>query len=332
MKVLIIRFSSIGDIVLTSPVLRCLKLQKQAEVHFLTKKTYESILLTNPYVDKVYTINKDIKEVIPALKKESYDLVVDLHRNLRSWQVRLLLFRKSVAFRKLNLQKWWMVRFKVNCLPAQHIVDRYLEPLQSIGIKNDFQGLDYFIPEQEYKEAEQFLSRNNTNYYIAFVMGAAHSTKRLPPEKIYKMCEWMPLPVILLGGKAEQAAGEKIAGQLPDKVLNACGNLSLHQSAGILKNAMVVITHDTGLMHIAAAFHKKIISIWGNTVPEFGMYPYEPGAIRQNIQIEVKGLSCRPCSKIGFDKCPQGHFKCMQSIDEKIVWKAVEKLLREETD
>lgn len=323
MKILIIRFSSIGDIVLTSPVIRCLKKQTGAEIHYLTKKNFEKILSFNPYVDKVYSIEREISEVITDLKSMDYDYVIDLHKNLRSLHVKKALGVKSFSFNKLNIEKWLMVNLKINRLPHTHIVDRNLKTIESLGVKNDGEGLDYFIPKEDEIDLNIIIQKHKfpiaDSNYIAFVIGAAHATKRLPTEKIIDICNGLNLPVILLGGKEDFENGELISTKSIGYVLNLCSKLNLNQSASIVKQANVVISHDTGLMHIAAAFRKKIISVWGNTIPEFGMYPYYPtseneGIYKNNI-VEVKGLSCRPCSKIGYDKCPKGHFKCMQMID-----------------
>ena len=323
MKILIIRFSSIGDIVLTSPVIRCLKKQTGTEIHYLTKKNFEKILISNPYVDKVFSIEKEISEVITDLKSMNYDYVIDLHKNLRSLHVKKALGVKSFSFNKLNIEKWLMVNLKINRLPNTHIVDRNLETVASLGVENDGAGLDYFIPKEDEIDLHEISTKFNfpiaESKYIAFVIGAAHATKRLPVEKIIDICNGLKLPVILIGGKENFENGDIILTKSTGYVLNLCSKLNLNQSASIVKQAQVVITHDTGLMHIAAAFRKKIISIWGNTIPEFGMYPYYPTALKEEVFknniVEVKGLSCRPCSKIGYNKCPKGHFKCMQMID-----------------
>ncbi len=305
-KILLIRFSSIGDIVLTSPVIRCLKQQADVSLHFLCKRNYRSILEANPYIDKVYSIDQSVSEVASELKNESYDLIIDLHKNIRSAQVCRALGIKSYSFNKINLQKWLMVNFKINRLPDVHIVDRYLQAVAPLGIKNDGQGLDFFIPDD--------VQVDLPSGQLAFAIGAAHATKRLPVEKIIAICKESPRPVILLGGPQERATGELITAAAP-KVINTCGQLSLHQSARVIEQSKQIITHDTGMMHIAAALRKPIISIWGNTIPDFGMYPYYPEGLNLNKTIEVKNLSCRPCSKIGYGQCPKGHFRCMAEVD-----------------
>ena len=317
-KILIIRFSSIGDIVLTTPVVRCLKKQLGAEVHFLTKKKYLPLLEANPYLNKIFTIEKNVSEVLVDLKKEQYTLIVDLHKNLRSWQVRLALKIKTHSFDKLNFKKWLLVRFKINRLPAKHIVDRYLESVEKTGVVNDHEGLDCFFPETILPPTAHHAA------FVAFAIGAAHQTKRLPSNKIIEICKKINQPVLLLGGKEEQEEGEEIASSAGGHVTNFCGKLTLRESAAIIKEAEKVITHDTGMMHIAAALQKEILVVWGNTVPVFGMSPYfGKNKSGRQTSYAVTGLSCRPCSKIGFQKCPKGHFKCMHKQNAAAIASAV---------
>lgn len=320
-KILIIRFSSIGDIILTSPVIRILKTQLKADVHFLTKRKFQDVIRYNPFLDKYYTIEKNIREVLAELKAEKYDFVLDLHRNLRSLQVKRALKSPNFTFDKINRQKWLMVNFKINQLPNTHIVDRYLTTAIPLGVTNDGKGLDYFIGDSNEVPLPSPLIPFAPNRYIAFVIGAAHSTKRLPKHKLINICKAIDHPIVLLGGPNEKEDGNDIVQKTGNHVINTCGALKLNQSASVVQQSAKVITHDTGLMHMAAAFKKPILSIWGNTIPEFGMYPYYPEGIDKNISIEVKELKCRPCSKIGYPQCPKKHFKCMESIDESYLVK-----------
>lgn len=318
LKILIIRFSSIGDIVLTSPVVRCLHEQVEgSEIHFLTKKAFAGIVENNPHIYKVFTIEKRVSEVMPQLKAEHYDYIVDLHNNLRSWQVIMQLRKPFRSFRKLNLQKWMMVRFKLNLLPPVHIVDRYLDAARAFGIKNDGLGLDFIIP-PVHKVSMADLPALFRDGYIGVVIGGKHNTKILPVERLIEMCRLIKMPVVLLGGPEDKERGKQIAHADGVLAYNACGSFNLMQSASLVKQSEAIVTHDTGLMHIAAAFHKPIVSVWGNTIPDFGMTPYLIMNGKQMIS-EVKGLSCRPCSKIGFDKCPKVHFKCMLNQDMEAI-------------
>jgi len=312
LKILLLRFSSIGDIVLTTPVVRCLKKQLGAELHFLTKTSFASILASNPYIDQVFSFQKDItSELEGQLKSERYDYIIDLHHNLRTLRLKIALGRPSRAFDKLNWEKWLLVRFKINQMPDSHIVHRYMETVRHLGVEYDGEGLDYFIPAQESLASIELPKAP----FVAFAIGATHSTKRLPESKIIEICRLIAQPIVLLGGKTEQEAGARIANAAGGHVLNLCAQLSLHQSAGVVQASSKVITHDTGLMHIAAALRKPIVSVWGNTVPAFGMWPLYPTGMDLNTSVEVSGLGCRPCSKIGFDQCPKKHFKCMREIE-----------------
>lgn len=309
MKFLVVRFSSIGDIVLTTPVIRCLHQIAGAEVHFLTKRPFAGILAANPYLKSIYSIDKKIEEVLPQLKEEQYDCIIDLHHNIRTIKLTMLLGVKTFRFNKLNTKKWLLTKFHINKLPNIHIVDRYMNAVTSLGIKNDGKGLDFFIPK------DQIVTLNIPDKaYIVLVIGAAHATKRLPVEKLITLCKTLDFPIVLVGGPSDQEVGKLIAQQAGDHVMNSCGKYSIIQSASIIQQSQGVITHDTGMMHIAAALQKKIISIWGNTVPEFGMFPYYGQEDDKNTTIEIPDLSCRPCSKIGHEKCPKGHFKCMEDI------------------
>ncbi|MBN8677780.1 MAG: glycosyltransferase family 9 protein [Chitinophagales bacterium] len=312
MKILILRFSSIGDIVLTTPVVRCLKMQLGAEIHFLTKKSFASILEANPYCDRVHTFDKDLSQALLAeLVSERFDWVIDLHHNLRSMRLKWALRRPSRAFNKLNLEKWLLVNLGWNLMPEQHIVDRYLATVAHLGVQNDGEGLDYFIPQGTSLPTDALPAQP----FVAFAIGATHATKRMPESGIIRICQQIRQPVVLLGGKQEEAEGTRIAAAAGVHVYNLCGRLSLHQSAMVAQRSEHVITHDTGLMHMAAALRKPITSIWGSTVPAFGMYPYYPTGLGLNTSCEVSGLSCRPCSKIGHAQCPKGHFKCMANQD-----------------
>lgn len=314
-KFLIIRFSSIGDIVLTTPVIRALKNQvEQAEVQYLTKKQYGDLLANNPYIDKLHLFDGDLKKTLKDLESEEFDHIIDLHNSLRSNRIVSMMKMHSLKVDKLNWKKWLLVNFKINKLPKIHIVDRYLDTIKYFDAYNDNQGLDFFITEKDEIKINDLPEKFQKNY-ILFAIGAQHATKKLPPEKIISICKKINLPIILSGGKEDYETAEFIKQQAGEYVLNACGKYNINQSASLVKNAKLVITHDTGLMHIASALKKDIISIWGNTIPDFGMYPYLPG---ENSQIiETKELKCRPCSKIGYKKCPKKHFKCMNNIDEE---------------
>lgn len=322
-KFLIIRFSSIGDIVLTTPVIRCLKQQvSDAEVHFLTKSAFLPVVEHNPYIDKIHLLAHSWELMMEELKNENYDYIIDLHHNTKTLRVKSALKKKSFSFYKLNIEKYFYTAFKINILPKVHIVDRYLKTVAPFGVKNDGAGLDYFISPHDETKREDIPAAHSVGY-IACVIGAALGTKKWPVEKWKEFCTKVRYPVILLGGPEDAEAGKEIAAVDDVKVYNACGKFRLNESADLVRKARLVVTNDTGLMHIAAAYKKPIVSMWGNTVPSFGMTPYYGNAPATDVVMQVNKLWCRPCSKIGYKKCPLGHFKCMEKIDPDEVLRKV---------
>ena len=301
--------------VLTTPVVRCLKKQvPDAEIHYLTKKQFVPVLEANPYIDKIYSIKEKITEVIGDLKKENYDQIIDLHKNFRSKGVISTLRKPFSTFSKINIQKWLIVNFKINRLPPVHIVDRYFQAVKKLGVNIDKEGLDYFIPEKDKVDLES-LPVLFQKGYIGWVIGGKHNTKIYPEEKVIEVCKKINKPLILLGGPEDAEKGERIRQAVGEKILNSCGKYTLNQSASLVKQSDKIFTNDTGLMHIASAFKKEIFSFWGNTIPEFGMYPYLPGEEIKSHILEMKNLRCRPCSKLGYNHCPKKHFDCMYRID-----------------
>jgi len=319
MKLLILRFSSIGDIVLTSPVLRCLERQvKDVRIHMATKEVFGDLVRYSPHVEKVHLLKDhpagdDLTGLIEELRAEKFDAVVDLHHNLRTARVKRALGVKANNFPKLNIEKWLMVNFKMDRLPEQHIVDRYMSTVADFGVKNDQEGLDLFIPTDREVDLTT-LPAQHQNGYTALAIGAAHATKRLPPHKLIELAALIEGPIVLIGGKEDQEVARAIVSATGARVFDATGMYDILGSASLIRRAQRVIAHDSGAMHIACAFKRPVMSIWGNTIPEFGMGPYIP-SYPERARIAQVDVGCRPCSKIGHDRCPQGHFRCMELQD-----------------
>ena len=321
MKVLIIRFSSIGDIVLTTPVIRRLKMQRDVEVHFITKKTFKAVLEHNPYIDRLHLMEGEIDGIIDKLKAEKFDFIVDLHNNLRTARLKKKLGVPSAAFPKYNIEKWLYVNFKINRMPEVHIVDRYMKAVEKLGIVDDHQGLDYFISDEDRKVVSDIPFQKP---YIGLVIGGNHPGKMLPIEQLELLCRKIKSNIIVLGGPEDRQRGEYLESQFKERVWNSAGKYKLNQSVALLDECEVVITHDTGLMHVAAALQKKIISIWGATVPEFGMYPYRAAA---SVIIEPHKVWDRPYSKLGDNKWYKPRFKGMNKVNVQEIVSASEELI-----
>ena len=297
MKILVIRFSAIGDILLTFPVVEALVHKyPSAEIHFLTKRSNEPVLdlLSNKVQPRF--LQESLVQTAKQLRGERYDLVIDLHNNLRTFLLQVLLMKGSWhRFRKLNFQKWLFTAFKWNTLPKVHVVDRYAKAASV-------------------SPASVNLAVSNTNvveslpsHYVAWVLGATFSTKQFPLSKLIETIERLEMPIVLLGGEKENPLASSLQAHFPS-LISYVGKTSLSEAALVLSKAKVVVTNDTGLMHLAAFYAKPMVCIWGNTVPAFGMYPYQSAPV---FHAQVSDLSCRPCSKIGHNTCPKGHFQCM---------------------
>lgn len=330
MKILFIRFSSIGDIVLTTPILRCFKKKyPDATLHYLVKDNFKKVIEFNPNVDALQVFNSDLKATINSLKEENYDFIIDLQKNIRSKRIIRKLDVPAFTFPKLNIFKWILVNLKWNLLPDKSIVNRYFLAVKKLKVQNDGEGLEFFIPDELRTKLED-IPLGHYAGFVACVIGGSFFTKRYPVEKWQEFCKLSNYPIVLLGGPEDKGQGEEIMQSNPGKVYNACGKFNLLESADLVRRARVVVSNDTGLMHIAAAFQKPIISLWGNTKPEMGMFPYfghnnlKQYPSPKSLILEINKLSCRSCSKIGFDKCPKGHFKCMKNIDEKLIDQGVQ--------
>jgi len=314
-KILVVRFSSIGDIVLTTPILRVLKEQlDNPEIHYVTKRKFASILDGNPHVDKVFTMEKSIDELLEDLKKENYDHIIDLHNNVRTLSLKKKLGRPAHTFQKLNWKKWLLVKLKMDKMPDLHVVDRYFGAVRSLGVKKDGKTGDFFISqENEINVQEEFGLVPKS--FVTIAIGAQFNTKRMPAELIVNIINKLEIPIVLVGGETDIKLSKAIQDKSEKKIHDACGKFNLAQSASIVGKSAKLLTNDTGMMHIASCLDIPIVSVWGSTVPSLGMYPYYPNQKEMYSIHEVKDLGCRPCSKIGYQKCPKAHFKCMREQD-----------------
>ena len=324
-RILVVRFSSIGDMVLTSPVVRHLKKgwPGDCEVHYITKKKFRAIVDPNPYIDRVFAIEKSTNEVLEELQEQDYAYIIDLHNNIRSSILKRKLGLLAFTFKKLNFRKWLLVNFGIDKMPDVHVVDRYMDTLRTFDIPRDEEGLDYFIPEDQEMKAGDF-PVGFDKPYIAIAIGAQHWRKKLPKHRLVELCQMLDHPIALLGGPDDMEVARDIAEKAGDHVWPAAGHLSLHQSASVVRQSAVVISHDTGLMHIAAAFGKPVISVWGATVPQFGMYPYKPGP--NSVMVQADHLKKRPCSKLG-TRCKYRKCRCVEEIDLEKIRTAAERIL-----
>ncbi len=303
MKLLIIRLSSMGDIILTSPVARCLKQQHpDAEIHYLVKAPFVPLVECSPYVAKVHTLGPQA-ETLQQLRAEHYDFVVDLQNNHRSTALRRQLPCPSSACGKEDLRRLWLVLTKRNTLKHPHVVQRYLQTAAPLSVADDGQPLDLF-----YRPDEHLQQHCMQQPYVAIACGAQHATKQIPLAKLEYLIGAINGPIVLLGDKHDRQRIEQSLCDLPPRVTNLCGTTTLHQLAQWIDHAAVVVAGDTGIMHIASALHRPLVVVWGSTTPKLGFAPYRTDAVNSEVS-----LPCRPCSKVGREECPLLHFRCMNN-------------------
>lgn len=319
MNVLILRFSSIGDIVLTTPIIRSLKEAiPDCNIHYFTKPAFEPILKHNPYIDHIHLLEKPLGPQLKRLKELGFDHILDLHHNLRTLRIKWALNVPTHSFDKKNIAKYRMVRTHKTDPPIAHIVERYGATLDGLEVKLDQKGLDVFLPDGMEKWAKENVDKQkfgSDSLPLAVVLGANFKTKRWLVEHFVTTLNEFKKPVVLIGGPDALEEAAQLVDELSIPVWDAVGKFNLLESAAIMKQCHAVLAHDTGFMHIAAAFNMKVFSLWGSTVPEFGMTPYRT----EHYLLENKSISCRPCSKLGHKDCPKGHFDCMALLSPNYV-------------
>ncbi len=344
-KILIIRQSSIGDIILTTPLVRCVRqAYPNAQIDFLTNQEFTDLVRHNPHISNVITYDKKTGFAgLYALKKqlmaEKYDWIIDLHNSLRSRFLRL--FSKIISdvkeisvYEKPYIARKLLINFRKDIYPKPYkkVLLKYFDALYSVNknIQYDNNGTEVFFGEENTKKINDLLE-NNTQI-ITVCPAASAFTKQWLPEYfanlIKKLFEYYNfdnqnkhqnnVKIILLGGKADIEVCENIKkmvdNQINTDLIILAGKCNLLDSAALLARSNVVITNDTGMMHLAEAQKKPVLAILGSTVEAFGFYPF-----LEKSKIVEEDLACRPCSQSGENACPKGHFKCMKDIlPEKI--------------
>lgn len=341
-KTLVIRFSSIGDIVLSTPLLRVLRGRfPQAQIDYVTRSEYAELVKSNSNINHTYAFDAaggfdGLRDLKKKIREERYDLIVDIHDSLRSKYLRSLPGTKRVVVDKRVLERSMLVNLKKNIYRGiVSVVDRYIEPLRYLGIENDGKGLELHIPDEILFHVSGKIATLKLNRFekvVGLCPGARHFTKRWPAERFARVgiecAQNLDAKVILFGGEADSLLCDQICSEInekagPERATSMCGQLTLLESAAAMEYCDIVITNDTGLMHLATAMHKKIIAVFGSTVREFGFFPYDNCA----VVLERLELACRPCSHIGRSECPEKHFRCMTEIDPNLVFARARELL-----
>lgn len=354
-KILVIRFSSLGDVILTTPLLKTLRKKfPESEIHYCVFASYADVLKYNPNVDRLIEVNDKptfakLREIKKKLRQERYDLILDAHNNLRTVYLRLFMPGEVRKFRKYSFRKFLLVKFKWNLMKGvPSIAERQLSILNTpvslnearnlinsptggffAGAQNDTNsGVSNCIPEtftneDSQRNAERKLKEagiSGTKELICIVAGAGHFTKTYPAEYLASLLTSLrrreEYNFVLVGKGKDKKNIEIIKKLTTDDVCDLCDKLSLPELAEVMRRCSLVITGDTGPMHIAEAVGVPIVMIAGSSVREFGFFPLT----ENSVVIENEGLPCRPCSHIGRESCPLGHFKCMMELKPERVY------------
>ena len=318
MKILIIRLSSIGDIVLATPLVRCLRTAvPSVQIDFLVKKKYSEILSANPYISNLIFFENNIFETAKRIKKEKYDFILDIHNNFRTFLLTLFSGAKILRYKNYMFRRFFLAEFGLNFYKEREripVFQRYLKTAEPLGILYDNKGLDFFID----KNAENKFEQVRINQCIGICPVAVWKTKRWLKQNFVdlakKILDKQDCEILIFGGKNDFDYCENIKIQIGPKAKNLCG-LSLKETAVALRKCKQLLTNDTGLMHIAEALKIPTISIFGPTVEEFGFYPQS-----EKSKIISKNYFCKPCSTKGSSKCPVGDFRCMTEISVEEVF------------
>ncbi|MBS1518486.1 MAG: glycosyltransferase family 9 protein [Bacteroidetes bacterium] len=308
-KILVVRLSSLGDIILSFPLLNILKKKfPKSEIHFLTGKKFHEIVRLNKNADKVIELNDEIRITRNEIGKNNYDLILDIHKNFRSIYLTAFNGREVRRYQKGNLKKFLLVKFRISLF--DEIIPVYKKYLLTLK--------DILNEEETEFTAGGLQPDGNDKFnfkYTVIAPSSRHFTKTYPAEKFTEFILSRPDEVFILTGSSEET-DMKICGSIAVKcknTFNLCGKLSLKELAEVVNGSEYVISNDSAVLHLSEALKKKTIGIFGSTVREFGFFPQ----LSSSEVLEVKGLKCRPCSHIGRPECPEGHFRCMMETDLK---------------
>lgn len=334
-KILVVRLSSIGDIILTTPLLRSLRTScPEARITFLIKKQYEELLAASPYIDELITFDKKdglkgLRKIKHYLKEQHFDLYLDIHKNWRSRYLRFCLHAgKTTTYRKLILKRTLLIWFRINLYRViKPVYQRYFDSVKDLGIQYDGRGTEIHVPPDKSEKIRHLLSDAGYTFdgpLVILCPSATYFNKRWKSEGFIETARYLIREksafVIIHGGREDTGLCKDIAGGIGPRAVSMAGLLSLSESAALLRFATVVVANDSGLLHMAQSQKKPVVGIYGATTRELGYFPVE-----QNSTVIETSLSCRPCTHNGLNKCPKKHFRCMNDIAaEKVIEAALQ--------
>ena len=328
---MIVRFSSMGDVILTTPLVRSLRrAHPDAWITYVTKRMYVPLLAHNPRVNEVIGFAPEgrLADLARTLRGRSFTHRFDLHGSLRSRALRRLVGGRWRGYPKRRLARTILIRTKRDVFrDRRHVAERYFDAARDLGVTPDGGPADLFLPRSTQDGARRFLISQNlgtSRSLVAVAPGAAHFTKRWPVRHWQRLTTQLTLSgydVVVLGGPSEQGIGEEIAAAGAEQAASAAGRFDLLGTAALIKEARCVVVGDTGVMHLTTAVGVPVVTLFGPTVRAFGFTPYQARAT-----LLEEDLPCRPCTAMGGPRCPLGHHLCLEGLIPDRVFQAVKQL------
>jgi lipopolysaccharide heptosyltransferase II len=331
-NVLAVRFSSIGDVLLTTPLLRVLRRRyPHARISVLTRPAYAPLLSHNPHVNHVLEAapGRPLRDLARQLRAQRYTHLLDLHDSIRSRLLRALVPGAWSTYPKHRLARAMLIYTKRDYYrDSRPVPERYFDAARSLGLVPDGEPPDFFLAAEAQVETEAWLARAaaRPGRLIALAPGAAHATKRWPVEHWRALTRQLleqDFSIVIVGGAEDARLADSIANGDQGRLLNAAGRFGLQGTGALLRRAAILVSNDTGVMHMAAAVGTPVVALFGPTVRPFGFFPYTSRA-----EVIELGLGCRPCSSKGGPHCPLGHHRCMLDIEPNTVQAAVHRSIQ----
>jgi lipopolysaccharide heptosyltransferase II len=323
-NILIARLSSIGDIILTTPLVRCVRLKyPDARISFLVKKKFASLVINNPHINEVLTYNdsagkSELARITREIKHKRFDWFIDIHKSLRTSYIRLnIRFPELTSYNKRILLRTLLIRLGINRFKSvKPVYLKYFEAVESQGVEYDNLGTEVFFSTGDALFVDTLLHTegfSEKKKLIVICPGASFANKQWLPDRFAEVADSLRCntdnKIVLLGGPADVTLCDGIISQMKSNAVNFAGKLSLLQSAALLKKSSLVITNDSGMMHLAQSQKRPVVAIFGATSRELGFFP-----LPENSTVVEKELTCRPCTHKGLNHCPKKHFNCMKLI------------------
>ena len=332
-NVLAVRFSSLGDLILTTPLFRAIReAHPRARVTLVTKQEFVPLFSQNPRITEVIGLapGASLRPLAAELRRHRFTHRLDLHGSLRSRALRLLVGGRWGGYPKRRVARELLIRTKRDVYrDRRHVAERYFDAAGSLGVRPDGGPAEVFLHQDAVRAADAFLQRHRVGQgrtLVAFVPGAAHATKEWPEQHWHDLIglgAGAGMDIVILGGPKERALGSRLAAAGGDGVASAAGQFDLQGTGALLRRARAAVAGDTGVMHLATAVGTPVVTLLGPTVGAFGFLPYQARAT-----VLERDLSCRPCSKMGGPVCPLGHHRCLDTITPADVLEAIRKLPR----